>query len=217
MWSKVKNPRSSWEAVLKENPSVVDENDTDTARCVAHDQLGQRDFLCRNYILRGQVDALYNVYCSVRVVKDLWNSLEHKYLIEDTGMKYSLRPGESFTLSFLERPIINFTPQKRKAKTNLMKRGEPSKKTKRNDDKDKKYMSEKPKFNGDCYNSGKPNHRARNCKVKKEEDKNKTVVYEENLVNNHKEWFLDTSATCHICSTKMHFQLMCPLMGESCT
>ncbi|KAL8476063.1 hypothetical protein ACS0TY_028655 [Phlomoides rotata] len=36
---------------LWEDPPVVDESDTDTARRVAYDQWGQGDFLCQNDVL----------------------------------------------------------------------------------------------------------------------------------------------------------------------
>lgn len=47
---------------LKEDPSVVDENDTDMERRVAFDQWGQGDLLYRNYILGALIDVLYNGY-----------------------------------------------------------------------------------------------------------------------------------------------------------
>ncbi|KAL8552011.1 hypothetical protein ACS0TY_000898 [Phlomoides rotata] len=58
------------------------------------------------------------------------------------------------------------TDYERESKANLM---EPLKKRKRSaDDKGKK-----PRFTGDCYNCGKPNHMARDCKAPKKEDKRK--------------------------------------------
>ncbi|KAL8515111.1 hypothetical protein ACS0TY_013994 [Phlomoides rotata] len=63
-------------AVLREDPSVFDENDTDTARRVAYDHWGQGDFVYQNYVIGGLVDSLYNMYHNVRTAKELWNSLE---------------------------------------------------------------------------------------------------------------------------------------------
>ncbi|KAL4580169.1 hypothetical protein LXL04_016350 [Taraxacum kok-saghyz] len=31
------------------------------------------DFLCRNYVLNGLVDSLYNVYCVTKTAKELWD------------------------------------------------------------------------------------------------------------------------------------------------
>ncbi|GKB99159.1 hypothetical protein Tco_0985296 [Tanacetum coccineum] len=46
------------------------------------------DFLCHNYVLNGLVDSLYNMYCKTTTAKELWESLERKYKIEDAGTKF---------------------------------------------------------------------------------------------------------------------------------
>ncbi|GJV11833.1 pol polyprotein, partial [Tanacetum coccineum] len=45
------------------------------------------EFLCRNYVLNGLVDSLYNVYCKTTTAKELWESLERKYKTEDAGSR----------------------------------------------------------------------------------------------------------------------------------
>ncbi|KAK9052408.1 hypothetical protein SSX86_029037 [Deinandra increscens subsp. villosa] len=45
------------------------------------------EFLCKNYVLNGLADSLYNVYCKVNTAKELWESLERKYKTEDAGTK----------------------------------------------------------------------------------------------------------------------------------
>ncbi|XP_031106539.1 uncharacterized protein LOC116011156 isoform X1 [Ipomoea triloba] len=45
------------------------------------------DFLCRNYILNGLCDALYDVYRKIGTAKALWEALDHKYQNEDAGAK----------------------------------------------------------------------------------------------------------------------------------
>ncbi|TMX02452.1 hypothetical protein EJD97_021539, partial [Solanum chilense] len=45
------------------------------------------NFLCKNYILSGLQDDLYNVYINVKISKELWDTLEKKYKTEDAGMK----------------------------------------------------------------------------------------------------------------------------------
>ncbi|XP_070023916.1 uncharacterized protein [Nicotiana sylvestris] len=45
------------------------------------------DFLCKNYILSGLEDDLYNVYSNVEMPKELWIALERKYKTEDVGLK----------------------------------------------------------------------------------------------------------------------------------
>ncbi|RVW11835.1 hypothetical protein CK203_085643 [Vitis vinifera] len=45
------------------------------------------DFLCRNYILNGLVDSLYNVYFPFTTTRGLWEALEKKYNTEDARTK----------------------------------------------------------------------------------------------------------------------------------
>ena len=53
----------------------------------ATDAWTQCDFFCRNYILNGLDDSLYNVYSPITTTKKLWVSLDKKYKTEDTGTK----------------------------------------------------------------------------------------------------------------------------------
>ena len=54
---------------------------------VAADAWYHLDFLCKNYILNGFDNALYNVYCPIKTAKALCESLDKKYKTEDVGMK----------------------------------------------------------------------------------------------------------------------------------
>ncbi|XP_071708779.1 uncharacterized protein [Rutidosis leptorrhynchoides] len=45
------------------------------------------DFICRGHILNGMSDALFDVYQSVETTKELWDSLESKYMVEDALSK----------------------------------------------------------------------------------------------------------------------------------
>ncbi|XP_073292427.1 uncharacterized protein [Primulina huaijiensis] len=72
---------------LKEDPPPVAENETDTNMRAALDAWIQSDFLCKNYILNGLDNALYNVYCKVKTAKELWDMLDKKYRAEDAGLK----------------------------------------------------------------------------------------------------------------------------------
>ena len=44
-------------------------------------------FLCKNYILSGLQDDLYNVYNITKTSKELWDAFEKEYKTEDAGMK----------------------------------------------------------------------------------------------------------------------------------
>ncbi|XP_075473941.1 uncharacterized protein LOC142504998 [Primulina tabacum] len=72
---------------LTESPPVISEGDTDSQQRTDVDAWNHIDFLCKDYILNGLDDMLYNVYCSVKRSKELWDSLEKKYKSEDAGVK----------------------------------------------------------------------------------------------------------------------------------
>ncbi|KAL0332982.1 UNVERIFIED_CONTAM: hypothetical protein Scaly_2199700 [Sesamum calycinum] len=56
---------------LSEEVPVVSEGETDTQKRAAMDAWGHGDFLCRNYILNGLSDTLYNVYSSATTARAL--------------------------------------------------------------------------------------------------------------------------------------------------
>ncbi|KAL2541186.1 glutaredoxin-related [Abeliophyllum distichum] len=45
------------------------------------------DFLCRNYVMNSLADSLYNVYSTMKMAKELWESLDRKYKIEEAEVK----------------------------------------------------------------------------------------------------------------------------------
>ncbi|KAK9944760.1 hypothetical protein M0R45_010310 [Rubus argutus] len=53
----------------------------------AADAWNHSDFLCKNYILNGLDNTLYNVYSPMKTAKALWESLDKKYKTEDAGKK----------------------------------------------------------------------------------------------------------------------------------
>ncbi|XP_076955593.1 uncharacterized protein LOC143630481 [Bidens hawaiensis] len=75
---------------LTETVPQVDEGAMDTQSLSAVQAWNHSDFLCRNYVLNGMVDALYNVYCKTKTAKELWESLDRKYKTEDAGTKKSV-------------------------------------------------------------------------------------------------------------------------------
>ena len=72
---------------LSESALQLNEGETDAQAVSAVDAWKHSDFSCRNYVLNGLVDPLYNVYCKINTAKELWESLERKYKIEDAGTK----------------------------------------------------------------------------------------------------------------------------------
>ncbi|KAI3772078.1 hypothetical protein L6452_03252 [Arctium lappa] len=72
---------------LTEDAPQVPEGQYDVQVVSAVEAWKHSDFLCRNYVLNGLVDALYNVYSASNTSKELWQSLEKKYKTEDVGSK----------------------------------------------------------------------------------------------------------------------------------
>lgn len=63
---------------LKETTLVLKEGETDKIVVAAVHNWIHSDFICRNYILNGLDNALYNVYTPFKTAKDLRESLEKK-------------------------------------------------------------------------------------------------------------------------------------------
>ncbi|KAK4403156.1 hypothetical protein Sango_1056300 [Sesamum angolense] len=76
--------------------------ETDTQKRVAMDAWGHEDLLCRNYILNGLSDMLYNMYSSTNTASAFWESLEKKYKTEDVGLK------KFIVGKFLEFKMVDF-------------------------------------------------------------------------------------------------------------
>ncbi|GJQ93834.1 zinc finger, CCHC-type containing protein [Tanacetum coccineum] len=49
------------------------------------------DYICRGHILNGMSDSLFDVYTNVESAKELWDSLESKYMEEDSSSKKFLK------------------------------------------------------------------------------------------------------------------------------
>ncbi|GJT26038.1 zinc finger, CCHC-type containing protein [Tanacetum coccineum] len=45
------------------------------------------DYICKGHILNGMSDSLFDVYTNVESAKELWDSLESKYMAEDSSSK----------------------------------------------------------------------------------------------------------------------------------
>ncbi|KAL0361600.1 UNVERIFIED_CONTAM: hypothetical protein Sradi_3844500 [Sesamum radiatum] len=72
---------------LTEEAPAMFEGETDNQKRAAMDAWIHGDFLCRNYILNGLSDMLYNVYSSAKTARALSESLEKKYKTEDVVLK----------------------------------------------------------------------------------------------------------------------------------
>lgn len=74
--------------LLTENaPKLKEDEQNDEEKIAAVNAWNSSDYLCRNYIMNGLADSLYNVYISMGTAKELWESLEKKYKTKDAGAK----------------------------------------------------------------------------------------------------------------------------------
>ncbi|KAH1032296.1 hypothetical protein J1N35_044470 [Gossypium stocksii] len=74
--------------ILKDDPTTIKEGEVDEVIAfIAVEAWKHSDFLCRNYILNGLPDVLYEVYSVKKTTKELWISLDHKYKTEDADAK----------------------------------------------------------------------------------------------------------------------------------
>ncbi|KAL0293444.1 UNVERIFIED_CONTAM: hypothetical protein Sangu_2523800 [Sesamum angustifolium] len=155
--------------------------------------------------------------------KDFKNYLKHKRKemgLEDLIVR--LRIEEDNRLSEMK-----FGKLQIEAKANLMEQNGNTKR-KRVDYKPIKGRAKMIK--GNCYNCGKPNHMAKDCRLPKKNQAHvsevrcvpidlgelnlSTVVFEASLVDNPREWWIDTDATRHICSDKEMFSTYTPINGR---
>ena len=72
---------------VTENVPKLKENETDRQVVVAVEAWKHADFLYKNYILNGFDNTLYSVYSSIKIAKELWDSLDKKYKTKDAGIK----------------------------------------------------------------------------------------------------------------------------------
>ena len=73
--------------LFEDSPKLTEANASDQPTLLAIEAWKHADYLCRNYILNGLENSLYNVYSTIVSVKELWSSLDKKYKTEDAGTK----------------------------------------------------------------------------------------------------------------------------------
>jgi hypothetical protein len=59
-------------------PELTEEDKDDQAKIAMVSAWNSSDYLCRNYLMNGLADSLYNVYINTESAKELWESLEKK-------------------------------------------------------------------------------------------------------------------------------------------
>ncbi|KZV49453.1 hypothetical protein F511_13228 [Dorcoceras hygrometricum] len=92
---------------LTEEVPTLKEGEQNAESVSAVEAWNHSDFLCRNYVLNGLSDALYNVLCEKKTAKELWESLDRKYKTEDAGAKKFL-VGRFLDFKMLDsKPVIS--------------------------------------------------------------------------------------------------------------
>lgn len=66
-------------------PEVVEDEPLEATR--RRSKWENDDYICRGHILNGMSDSLFDVYQNVESAKELWDSLESKYMAEDASSK----------------------------------------------------------------------------------------------------------------------------------
>lgn len=68
---------------LTEQPNL----ELEPGRSAAIREWSEKDFTCKNYILNGLADDLYDYYAGMETIKDVWDALQKKYHTEEAGAK----------------------------------------------------------------------------------------------------------------------------------
>ena len=72
---------------LTKDPPAKNEHEQDRDYLIAREAWNISYYLCRHYVMNCLSDSLYDVYNAKKLVKELWESLDRKYKIEDAQAK----------------------------------------------------------------------------------------------------------------------------------
>ncbi|XP_073137911.1 uncharacterized protein [Henckelia pumila] len=214
---------------------VVPTEDADSQAKSAFEAWSHSDFLCWNYILNGLHNTLYSVYFATKTTKELWESLEKKYKTEDAYTKKfvvgrflefkmvdtktvinqvqefqiilhdimteGMVLSESFQVAALIEKLTPLWKEfknylKHKCKEMVLK----DLIVKLEIEEDNRNLEIK---NGKMPTEAKVNLVEPNC-TKKRNQFGK-VVFEANMVDHLREWWIETEAIRHVCADKELF------------
>jgi len=74
------------DSVLTTDKPILGENPTNAQRKEL-ETWNSTDFMCKNFILNGLTDNLYDYYSSISTAKEVWEALQKKYDTEEAGAK----------------------------------------------------------------------------------------------------------------------------------
>ncbi|GMY26710.1 Retrovirus-related Pol polyprotein from transposon TNT 1-94 [Fagus crenata] len=144
---------------LYEDATTLNENESDRQVVAAIDAWKHADFLCKNYILNGLDNTLYNVYSQIKTARELWDSLDKNYKTKNAGTKKFISPRQmwwSTTIRTRRGSIGQGSNQDTKG-------------------------GDAKRFKGKCFICDKPGHHAKNCRKRNDQGNKKTFqanIYE---------------------------------------
>ncbi|KAA0062929.1 putative Polyprotein [Cucumis melo var. makuwa] len=161
----------------------------------------ETDFICKNLILNGPTDELYDYYNTMATTKEVWDVLQKKYdidlitrlRIEKEARKHDQK--EEVNAILRKKPTAVLKPDL-ELKGNKMKHGS----NKQNNPQSRSTVQIV------CYNCNKSRHLVRNCRnrtcpVAQEnliEDGLVATISEVNVIGGSEGWWLDTGAFHHV-------------------
>ncbi|GKE95210.1 zinc finger, CCHC-type containing protein, partial [Tanacetum coccineum] len=122
------------------------------------------DYVCRGLILNGMSNPLFNIYKNVESSKELWDSLEAKYMVEDASSNH-LRIKESLRVQDSDKPKSNNV-----AGSSVVNMVEHKNSSRYNDNKGKRKHHDNTRADPNkkakptCWKCGKTGHIKRDCK-----------------------------------------------------
>nr|GEV83579.1 zinc finger, CCHC-type [Tanacetum cinerariifolium] len=189
------------------------------------------DYIYRGDILNYMSDSLFNVYTNVESAKELWDSLESKYMDFEHTLKHGKDDLSLVQLGSYLRIEESLRAQengKGKGKevvgpsVNMMEEGEKNKNNKQNKGKKRGFkdnnggsgFNKKPKL--ECWKCGKTGHIKRDCRSGNKKNnasvsgsgkgfKDQSQDQGQNLVDAIV-WWIDSGATTYVCKDRCWFK-----------
>nr|GEX58348.1 zinc finger, CCHC-type [Tanacetum cinerariifolium] len=176
------------------------------------------DYICRGHILNGMSDFLFDVYTNVESTKELWDSLESKYMAEDSlskkflDFKHTLKHGKD-DLSLVQLGSHLRIEESLKAQDSDKGKGKEVAGPFVN-------MTEEGKNKNNKQNKGKKHDFKEHSSVVKRTTQ-MLVIRERGLRTNPKTkvdaiaWWIDSGATTHVCKDRCWFKTYEPVEDGS--
>nr|GEW48996.1 zinc finger, CCHC-type [Tanacetum cinerariifolium] len=178
------------------------------------------DYICRGLILNGMSDSLIDIYQNVETSKEIWDTLEAKYMAEDaSNFKHTLKHlkeeltlielgshlhiKESLRVQDSEKPkgnkdagpsVVNMVEHNNSFTYNDYKGNRKHHDTRSN-------LNKKPKVT--CWKCRKPGHLKKDCKAA-------FFVHDDDVA-----WWVDSRATVHVCKDRCWLNIVSDNIGSA--